>query len=201
VAEHRQELLLQFGRCAGIEQARLGGRNPPRRIEMRADQIGEQAEHAHDAGHLEPGGLRIERTQRSEETAVGKKDRHRNVGLETVHRRRVMMGVALILRNVIDDHGLARLVHLVADRGLDLQFVAGRKAEPDLVVGGKADPAIAGHARDGRETKARDFGDDGQNRRNGGDRRDGVDISLEVVLHQSVRRLYCNSEHYSRSHP
>ncbi len=78
---------------------------------MNADQVGEQPEHPDDAGILQLRRLRVEGAGAFEEASVGKEDRHRDVGLKTIHRRRMMIRVAGILGDVIDHDGLARLVH------------------------------------------------------------------------------------------
>ena len=66
-------------------------RQPLVRVEMEGDQLGEQLEHAdRSPGCFSLRRPRIDRAQRAEELAVGQQDRHRDVALEAVHRRRVV---------------------------------------------------------------------------------------------------------------
>ncbi len=188
MAEHRDELLAQLGCRAFADQARLARRQPLARIEMKRDQLGEQLEHADRLGIFQAVRLGIDGAQRAEEAAVLEEDRHRDVALEAVHRRRVMLAVERVLGDVIDRHRLAALAYLVADGGLDLELAAGLQAEPDFVVHRAADPPLFGDARDRGEPHAGDPADDIQDGRDGIDGADGIDVRPEIVLEaHSVR--------------
>jgi hypothetical protein len=90
---------------------------------------------------------RVDGAQRAEHGAVRQHNRHRDVALKAVFRRRVMPAIGGILGHVIDNDGLMALPDLVADGGFDVEFRAGRQAERDLVAHRAADPALFGDAK------------------------------------------------------
>ena len=188
VAEHRDELLAQLRRRARVEQIGLRGREAMSGFEMERDQLGEQLEHADHARVLQLRRPRVDRAQRAVEAAVLQEDRHRDVALEAVHRRRVMLAEHLVLGDVVDHDRVARLAHLVADRGLDLEFAAGLQPERDLVVDRKADPALRRHARDRREAHAGDAAHHVQDCRDRRNRLDRVDIRAEIAVHSDLNQ-------------
>ena len=175
-------------RRARVEQIGLRGREAMPGFEMEGDQLGEQLEHPDHARVLQLRGPRVDRAQRAVEAAVLEKDRHRDVALEAVHRGRVVLAEHLVLGDVVDHHRVARLPHLVADRGLDLELAAGLQPERDLVVDGKAHPALRRDARDRREAHAGDAAHDVEDRRNRRNRLDRVDIRAEITVHSDLNQ-------------
>ena len=190
VAEHRDELLAQQRRRARVEQVGLRGREAMSRLEMKGDQLGEQLEHADHAGVLQLRWPRIDRAQRAVEAAVLQEDRHRDVALEAVHRRRVVLAEHLVLGDVVDHHRIARLAHLMADRGVDLELAAGLEPERDLVVDGEANPALRRDARDRSEPHAGDAAHHVQDRRNRRNRLHRVDIRAEIAVHSDFEPIH-----------
>src|SRR5262249_25820153 len=91
-------------------------------------------------------GLGIKRAKGAVEAAIREEDRHRNIGLKAIERGRVMVGITLAFRHMVDDYRLSRLAHLVTKRRLDLKFASGCQAQSHLIVSGEADPAIVGDA-------------------------------------------------------
>ena len=142
MAEHGDELLAQFGSLAFSEQPRFADGEAPGGVQMRRDQLGKQLEHADGVRRVQPRRPRIDRAQRAEERAVGEHDRHRDVALEAVLRRRVVAAKGQVVGDAVDDHGLTALPDLVADRGLDLELAAGRQAERDLVAHRATNPSL-----------------------------------------------------------
>src|SRR5687768_7591124 len=90
---------------------------------MKGDQLGKDFEHADGLRRVQPRRLGIDGAERAEKRAIRQQDRHRNIALQSVSRRRVMAAIRGVLRDIVDHHRLTVLPDLVADRGLDLQFV------------------------------------------------------------------------------
>jgi hypothetical protein len=88
-----------------------------------------------------------------------------------------------VLRDVIDDHKLAAVADLIANRGFHPQFTAWRKTERNLVAHRAGDPAILGHPRHRRKTKARSAADDLKDRRHGIDFPNGRQIVSNTIFH------------------
>ena len=78
------------------------------RVEVEGDQLGEQLEHADRSPGLSSCAGRGSIAQSvPKKRAVGQDDRHRDVALEAVHRRRVVAAERRVLGDVVDDHRLA----------------------------------------------------------------------------------------------
>jgi hypothetical protein len=60
-----------------------------------------------------------------------------------------------VLGDMVDHDRLMRVAHMLAHRGFDLELATGLKAEPGLVVDGKANPALLRHTCDGRKIPCR----------------------------------------------
>src|SRR5918995_5346988 len=101
---------------------------------MKADQLGEQLEHADRLGIVQMRRTRVDGAEGAEEGAVRQDDRHREIALEAIERRGVMAAEGFVLGHVVDDDGLPGLADLVADRSLDLQLAAGLKSELNIVT-------------------------------------------------------------------
>ena len=155
-------------------------------VQMKDDQFGEQLEHAQHRGIVQRIGPGIDGAEGAEEGAIGHDDRHRNIALKAVHRRRGMAVKGAVLGDMIDHHQLAAGTDLVADGGLDLQFAAGLEAEGDIVLHRAAHPAIVGDPGDGGKAHAGGAADHFQNRVHCRNRGDGVQFGLEIV--RCIRR-------------
>ena len=200
VAENRDELLAQMGQFPRAGEFRLARRQLLLAVEMRCDQVGKQREHAGGRLILEGRRQRIDGAERAEERPVGADDRHRDIAAEAVHLRRRMIAVDAVLLDVVDDDGLTAFLDLVADRGFDLQFVAGGEPEADPVEGAAGDPVLARDPGHGDEAHARDAGQDLENRRDRGNPADRVDISLQISLHASSNFPAAPAPHSARDH-
>ena len=169
MAQHGDELLPQFGSFPFVQQGRLADPQPFLHVQMEADQIGEQLEHADRLGFVQTGGPGVYGAQGAEEPPVRTVDRHRDIALETIHSRRRVAAENFILRDIIDDHKLAAVADLIANRGLNLQFTARLETERDLIAYSAGDPTIFGYPRHRRETQTRGAAHDFKNRRHGVD--------------------------------
>ncbi len=153
MAQHGDELFAQLRRRLGVRQRRLAAIQLVLVVEMGADQFGEQFEHRLRLAVFDGGRLRVDRAQGAEEGPTVL-DRHRDIALQAVHPRGVMVAIGLVLRGVAEHDRLAMAANLVAERGLEHQFAANAQAERDLVADGAGDPAIIGDASDGGEAHA-----------------------------------------------
>jgi hypothetical protein len=126
VAQHGNELLTQFGSLPLVQQRGLAESQPIDRVKMGRDQLRKQFEHAHDFRPRYLRRLRINGAKRSKERSILQNDRHRNIALKTVGRRRVMSAINRVLRDVVDDDRFEALPDLVADGGFDFQLTAGQ---------------------------------------------------------------------------
>ena len=106
-------------------------------LEHPADRLGEHL------GQRSAAGCRIDRAKRAEEAAVGAQDRHRDIALEAVHRRRVVSPPVGIGADMIDEDGAPARTDFVADRRLDDELVARLQPELDPVDQLARDPAPA----------------------------------------------------------
>ena len=181
MAEHRDELVAQFGRLALAEQRGLAGREALPRVEVEADQVGEQPEHADRLGRPQLHRTRVDRAERSEKRSVGAQDGHRDVALKAIHRRCGMAAKSFVLRDVIDHDRVPAVSDLAADGGFHLQLSAGLQAEGDLVANRAGNPTIVGHARDRGESHAGRAADHFQDRRNHIDRGDRRDVGCRII--------------------
>ena len=183
VAEHRDELLLQFATLAFVREGRFTDRQPLLRIEMEPDQVGEQLERVDRFDGVQARRPRIDGAQRAKELTARQADWHRDVALESVLLRNRVFPEQFVVRDMVDDHELTALANLVAERGLDLKLAAGLQAEIDLVTHRARDPVILGNPGDRREPHAggpADHFQDGRNHVDPGDRRQ---IVVEECVH------------------
>lgn len=162
VPHHGNELFPQLGALALVQQRFLAVGDPLLRIQVERDQTREQLEHSHRLRGVQDGGTRVDCTQRAEELAVRKPDRHRDIALETVLCRRRVVAVGRVLIDVVDDHELAAVPNLAAEGCCDLELAAGLEAKRDLVTNGTGDPAIGRHPRHGCKSELRGPADDFQ---------------------------------------
>ena len=182
MSQHGDELLAQVRGLALVQKLRLARGQPLACVEMKRDQLGEELEHPDRLGIAQAVRFRIDRAERAEEAPILPENWHRDVALEAVHRGRVVLAVELVLCDVIDNDRLAALAHLVADGGLDRELAAGLQAERDLILYRAADPPLLRDSRDRGEPHAGNPAHDVQDRRNGVDRSDRVDIRPEIRL-------------------
>ena len=100
-----------------------------------------------------------------------------------------MAAIGLVLSDMIDDHRLAMIADLVADRGFDLELAARLQAEGDLVAHRAGDPAVLGDPRDGGEAHAGGAADDFEDGRHRVDRRDRAEhvVHGEIVVQDLFR--------------
>jgi hypothetical protein len=183
VAEHGDELVAELRVPALARQLRLARRQLLMQIQVQADQLGEQLEHADRLGRIHSRRPRIDRAERAEERPARPHDRHRDVALKAVHHRRRVMAERFVLGDVIDHDELPAAADLVADRGRDLQLAAWLQAELDIVAHGAGDPAVLGHARHSGETHPCRAAHDVEDHRHGVDPRDRGQIRVDVICH------------------
>jgi hypothetical protein len=113
------------------------------------------------------GRNRVERAQGAEVAAVGAEYGYRNIAIETVHARRVVVLVPGVGAGVVDDYRQPGIAHFLAQRGGHVEPVANLEAEAELVVHSAIGPRIGRYARDAHEAQASEGGDcfeDGGNR-------------------------------------
>src|SRR5260221_9173745 len=134
MAEDRDELLAQLGALPFRRERRLARAQAVLRGEVEADQAGEQLERPDCLGRVEASRPRVQAAQRPEELTVRTRDRHRDVALEPVHLRRRVAAEDLVVGDAVDDHGLAGVANLVADRGFDTKLAARLEAEGDFIA-------------------------------------------------------------------
>src|SRR5271168_1432832 len=125
------------------------------RIEMERDQIDEQLEHPNDLRSVQARRLRVDGAQSAKEVAAFEHDRDRDVALKSVAGGGAMRAVRFVSGYVVDHHGVKMLTNLVADGGLELEFVSWSEAERDLIPHGAGDPAFIGYTSYGRKPHPR----------------------------------------------
>jgi hypothetical protein len=94
-----------------------------------------------------------------------------------------MLAKDFVFGNMVNDYRCPTVSNLPADGCFDLEFSARRQAKGDLIVGGQADPSAGSNPGDSRESHPSDAANDIENLRYRFNSRDGVDISLKLVLH------------------
>ena len=100
-----------------------------------------------------------------------------------------MAAEILILGDMVDDHVLAALAHLVADGRLHLELAARLEAEGDLVAHGAGDPAILGDARNGGKTHSGRAANDLQDAGHRVDALDSGDVRRQICRHPGLPRV------------
>jgi hypothetical protein len=185
VAEHGDKLLAQFGSLAFPKQPRFTGGDTSGGVQMRGDQFGKQLEHADGLRRVQPRRPRIDRAQRAEERPVGEHDRHRDIALEAVLRRRVVTAKGHVVGDTVDDDGLTALPDLVTNGGFDFELAAGRQAERDLVAHRATNPSLFGDTGNGRKPHTGRAADHFQNSRNRRDTLHGSNVRAVVGGHHA----------------
>ncbi len=185
-------LVLPFEQFAGIGGGREG--RPALlvqvlRVELRADELGEQLQRLMQHGIVELGRLRVDGAERAEERIVGAEDRDRDIALEAVHPGRRVLAEAVVRAGAAEDDGASVLPDLVADRRDELEFVPGLEREGDLVAYGARRPGGVGHAGDGGETHPGETRHGVEDGRHDGHAADRVD----VLLFRAHRRMLAPS--------
>lgn len=120
-------------------------------FQIATDQFREELERRADGRIAWTGRCRVQRAQRPEERPPAQ-DRRRDVALETVSLRRMMVTIYRIVRHMIDRYGASARTDLVTKRGPDVQFTPRLQPEGDLVVNRTGDPSVGGNARNRCET-------------------------------------------------
>lgn len=155
MCEHGDELISQFRCLVLLGKLALDLENVSPSVQVPRDQIREERSHADDAIILDLGRIGIDAAECAKEAPVGEYDGDRDVGLESILERRVVLCPGRICRHFIDCDKFASLTDLVADRRFDLEFATRRQTEADPVVYGACDPSVRGHSCDGAEAHAR----------------------------------------------
>ena len=183
VTEHRDKLLAERRGFAFVEQVGRSRVHPVDRAQMSADYLREHFEHADGLGRIQPMRFGIDRAKRTEKCTVREPDRHRDIALKAVHRRRVVGAERRIFGDMIDDDGVAALPDFIADRSPNLEFTARLEAERDVVAHVARDPAILGNAGDRSEAHPCCPTHDIEDRGDCLDAVDSGDILVEIVGH------------------
>lgn len=75
-----------------------------------------------------------------------------------------MSAPGFVLRDVVNNDGLAALADFMANCRFDIQFVARLQTELNLIADTAGDPAVLGHARNRREPHSRYAADNVEDR-------------------------------------
>ncbi len=111
-------MLSQFGRLIGVEQGGFAAIQAILVVQMRADQLGEQFERRLGLAIVDVGRLGVDRAQGAEEGAAVL-DRHRDVALQAVGPRSVMVAIGLVPRHIAEHDRSSVAANLVAKRGFE----------------------------------------------------------------------------------
>ncbi len=176
MAEQRDELLALMASGALVGQRRTCGLLLLLGFDLQRQQAREGFEHCARCRAGQVAWQRIERTERTEETAVGAQHRHRDIAFEAIHLRRVMVAVIGVGADLADDDRLLRGMDLAAQRGGDVQLAADLQAELDAIEYGAGGPARLGDAGNRSEAQASGFADHLQDGRDGADALDGEQV-------------------------
>src|SRR3954453_18203860 len=96
-----------------------------------------------------------------------------------------MRTVRGVFADILDDHRLAALPDLMADRGLDLELVTGLQPERKFVTRGTCDPPVPGDAGNGGKPHAGGPADHVEDGRNRSDPADLGYVALEIHCHSA----------------
>ena len=96
--------------------------------------------------------FRVEAAQGAEILAVGAEDRDREIALEAVDARRMVLAVLLGVAHAVDDDRTLRVAQVFAQGRGHVQPGARLQAEVEPVEHCAGDPRIVGDVRDADET-------------------------------------------------
>ena len=186
MAQDGDELVPQNRGLVSVQQGGLAFRQLSGGVQVKGDQFGEQLEGRQGLGRGDDMRLRVDGAQGAEELAVGQDDRERDIALQAVGRRRLVVGVGGVVGDVVDHDRRPLPPDRVAQGGLERQFLAGLEAKVDLVAHRAGRPAAVGHAGDGGEAHARHAAHDAQDvgdRLDAGDQDDiGIDRRRSILM-------------------
>ena len=176
VAQHADELLAQLRDLALREQPGFDLAQLFLGIDVERDQFGEQFEHPDGLGGVQAIWFGIDGAQRSEEFAIGQKNGHRDVALESIEARRGMVPINLVAIDVVDDHRFLREPDFAADRRFQFQLPAGFQTEIDHVQHAAGHPSIRCDPGDGGKTHPGGSAKHVENLWRDGNAADGVEV-------------------------
>ena len=165
-----------------------------RGAELIADHLREHLEHFYGLGGVQHMRRRVYGAQSAEKRSVGAAEGHRNIALQAIDLRRVVVRVNGVLGHMVDDDRLAALSDLVAKRGFDLELAAGLQSEVDVIAHAAGDPSVLGDARNRSETHPRRSAHNAKNCRDRLDAADGGYILIENLVHTGVTAFPCQPE-------
>mgnify|MGYP003627876046 CR=1 FL=1 len=172
-------------------------------VQMMSDQLGKQSEHADSSGVFQLGRIAVNGAERTEKRAVHQGDRHRDIALQPIQARGVMIAIVSVFADMIDNHFLPAGAYLMAQRGFHIQLIARCQTEMDVVEHFAGDPAILGDTRHGGKAHAGGLADNVEDGRDGGNASDGVNICLKIVYvaHRRFRMLGAAESGYAGPPP
>src|SRR6185312_9710065 len=102
-------------------------------LEMKSDQLREQAEHPRCATVPEVPGMWIDGTKRAKHLSIGQDDRHRNIALEAISRGGVVTAINGILGDIVDDDLFPQSPDLIANCRLEGELATMLQTEVNIV--------------------------------------------------------------------